>query len=62
MEEKKCYRTFYKKKEGNLFEKIKKQTECKPPKRRCEGGVLRYDDKKTGRKAGEPCKDDVRYK
>ena len=62
MEEKKCYKTSYKEVEKVVFKKERQEVKC-PRKnaKRCEDGVLRYDDPKTNRKKGEPCKDDGRY-
>jgi len=59
-EEKKCFRTFYVKAKDGLFRKEKRQVPCPKKKNRCEGGVLKYDDPKTNRSAGDPCRDDAR--
>jgi len=64
-EEKKCYQKFKERtkcpvgtpKEITCFKPNKKEIPCNRRKR-CEGGVLKYDDLKTGRLAGQPCKDD----
>ncbi|MBA7623999.1 hypothetical protein ES703_31403 [subsurface metagenome] len=63
MEEEKCYKDVKepvkcpKGSPKNMKCYKEKKIEVPCTKKRCVGGVLKYDDPKTGRVAGDPCKD-----